>query len=156
MTSALNHEHLARIVNIVCDLADGNVVEEQIAILWTVRTCLEKLSTKGTAEAVKVICQTLRANSGCEPIAGAGPKHDGFADPVYCRVFGTFCGILASDIPDPSDGACRFHRHDAVPHWSRRLEPTALIGRYFFYNDPLHPCKPERPLPQPELGLAYS
>ncbi len=154
MTLKLQYEHMAHVVGMACELADHDLVDELAAILWTARNCLERSGAEVTIQTVTDLCCRLHKHSGCRNKDPRKWDKDGFGEPVYCRVFGVFCSVLASDVPDVSNGALRFHRHDSVPAWSRRSEPSALIGRYFFFNDPSLWRPLKGALRQHELGLA--
>jgi hypothetical protein len=143
MTIGLDYRHMARIVELVSSLSDSGVAEEQVALFWTVRNCLDRSKARAAPEAVAQACEMLRTYCKRGKTVCDGHIDGCFSDPHYCRAFGTFCGVLASDVPDPSDGACCFHRHDDVPAWSIGHVPSALIGRYFFYRRaPLRPPAP--------------
>lgn len=61
---------------------------------------------------------------------GGGP---GFQDPDFCRALAMVCLVCSGDLPDPTNGATRCHRHDSLPEWAQSLLPTALIGSLLFY-----------------------
>lgn len=155
MTLSLQYEHMAYVVGMVCELADHDLADEQSALLWTVRNRLERSCTLVTKETVAEVCDQLQAISGVADASCGGWGREGFCEPVFCRVFGVFCAILASDMPDITRSAVCFHRHDTVPAWSKLSEPCALIGRYFFYSDPELPHRTKGALPRRKLGLAY-
>ena len=135
MTIRLDYEQMARIVVTTCDFAESGAADEQIALFWTVRNHLRQVPRGTARDVVSEVCEMLRDTARCGLGPTAGDPRGSFEDPFYCRAFGLLCGVLSSDIPDPTGGALRFHRHDRVPGWSRLLQPSALIGRYFFYDD---------------------
>jgi len=122
-------------VKFAAKITEGEDIAAQTAILWTMRNCLAAEGPGSAGCDVSALCRHLCDSSQCAGEQQFWSDADGFCDPVFCRLFGILCGVVLSDIPDPTHGALRFHRHDRTPAWCRGLEPSALVGRYFFYND---------------------
>ncbi|MAN63247.1 MAG: hypothetical protein CMI60_15015 [Parvibaculum sp.] len=49
------------------------------------------------------------------------------------RALAVFMQVLAGGVPDPIDGACRFHCHDETPKWADKMDIRAIVGPYLFY-----------------------
>lgn len=137
MTRSLDLVDMSLIARLATDIAKRETAAAQVAIFWTVRNCLEgaRHEMSATTDAVVKVCDALRADAGHayrQPVRIAASP---FNSRAYCRSFAILCRVIGADFPDPSDGAVRLHRHDAAPRWAHDLEPSALIGSYFFYND---------------------
>ena len=89
--------------------------DSQAAIVWSIRNRLE--TGLPLAEIVCALPAQCSSTSS-EFVTAAG---------MIAYVFGDGC-------PDPTSGATCFHRHDDHPPWATGLEPSALIGSYFFYR----------------------
>lgn len=56
-----------------------------------------------------------------------------FGNIEFCRTFAVVCRVWNGDLADPTNGAVDFHEHDQNPSWSHQRDPSALIGRHFYY-----------------------
>lgn len=86
-------------------------------------------------------CPAARGESGAPcPTANwlglseAAARAD-FEEPGFSAALRAVIRVASGAVGDPSRGATRFHAHDRWPGWARAAQPTALIGRHFYYRD---------------------
>lgn len=98
----------------------------QSALMWLAVNQVRHCQGRSLSE----ICDGLLAVGRGHLVRAAPPQPD---HPGYDRLCKQAEAVLQAQVADPTFGACRVHRHDECPQWSRRLMPSALIGPFFFY-----------------------
>lgn len=125
-------------------LAGGEAAEAQGALTWVIRNRAD-LATR-----------YFQAHRTDHPLYGDGSFQDAcwsvlddegtaiftnssewapFTNQAFSRVLANVWLVCHGDIPDPTAGAVRFHRHDQSPYWSKNYEPSALMGRRIYYQE---------------------
>ena len=141
MTLQVSNTEMHEFAHIVWTLVGSDSAEAQSAMAWLI---LNRM-------------QACRAESGCDAVLdrfGDGsligacksvlpheavrndpkrPCEAGFGNIEFCRVFAVVCRVWNGDLTDPTNGAVDFHDHTQNPDWSYSREPSALIGRHFYY-----------------------
>ncbi len=123
-------------------LARSECADAQVALAWLI---LNRMETAAGAQksdqndsnrygngTLTDACNSVLADEGLSS-EGRTPCKTGFGDNEYCRAFSVACRVWNGDQADPAKGALDFHRHDECPDWAADREPSALIGRRFFY-----------------------
>jgi spore germination cell wall hydrolase CwlJ-like protein len=59
------------------------------------------------------------------------------ADPFYVLAIHAASGVLAGQVPDPTDGADHYHTIGMRPYpsWAGKMELKAVIGQHRFYKE---------------------
>jgi spore germination cell wall hydrolase CwlJ-like protein len=120
-------DDLHRIASTVWELAGAESQHCQRAVAWVI---VNRIGREGEGRTIADICDSVRRE--------AEPKREkavnGVADmAAFLATQERVAAVLARQTKDPTEGARHLHRHDASPAWSRTIEPSALIGAYFFY-----------------------
>jgi hypothetical protein len=121
-----------RVAAIVLAAGPGETLEARLALAWVARNRGQvAISVGGVLEDA---CRSLTGHAG-------GREEGTDAETACCdgegdclRALALACQVLAGDLPDPTDGAVLYHRHDEQPDWAAGRLPTALIGSHFFYR----------------------
>jgi hypothetical protein len=99
------------------------------ALAWCLVNRIERAPMREAA--VREFSQLLR-----RPARGDAAARDCQGAAAQVRALAYLGLALCGDLPDPTGGSTRFHRHDDWPAWARDREPQALVGSYFFYVEP--------------------
>ena len=124
-------------------LAGGEAAEAQVALAWVIRNRAD------------LAARHLQRHQTDHPIYGDGSFQDAcrsvldddghavfvntlewapLTDQAFGRVLENVWLVCNDDIPDPTAGAVRFHRHNETPCWSKQCQPSALMGRRIYYQ----------------------
>jgi spore germination cell wall hydrolase CwlJ-like protein len=129
-TDAITLQDLDALASMLAAAAAREPVEGLAALAWCLVNRIERAPSREAA--VREFSQTLRRPAGDD--VAAARDSQGTASRVRAMAY---LGLaLCGDLPDPTGGSTRFHRHDDWPAWARDREPQALVGSYFFYVEP--------------------
>lgn len=128
-TDAITLQDLDALASMLAAAADREPAEGLAALAWCLVNRVERAPTREAA--VREFSRLLRRPAGNDAAARAG---EGAA--AHVRALAYLGLALCGDLPDPTGGSTRFHRHDDWPAWARDREPQALVGSYFFYAEP--------------------
>ncbi|MBZ0215336.1 MAG: hypothetical protein K8F25_02185 [Fimbriimonadaceae bacterium] len=134
-------------------LSGGEAGEAQVALAWLIRNRAD-VAARRVARcdadhpvygdgSLAAACRSVLDEDGTgifsDPLEWA-PLTDG----AFNRVLANVWLVWNGDLPDPTAGAVRFHRHDQTPCWSATCKPSALMGKRIYYRSGGEPVSEPR------------
>lgn len=141
MTLQVSNTDMHEFARIVWTLAGSDSAEAQAAMAWVIVNRMmvsgvrsgpkngpERFGDGSLVAACKSVLTEQKARKEQPCLREAG-----FGNIEFCRAFAVVCRVWNGDLADPTSGAVDFHNHKQNPGWSRDRNPSALIGRHFYY-----------------------
>ena len=134
MPPQLTFSEMSHLAWSLCALSEGESELARIALAWTFRNRLEARREAPSPRSVLEACGQLERGAGVVNEGVCATTISDFQSPDFCISLSSLCAVWSGTEPDPTEGALSFHRHDHLPRWARSMDPCALIGSYFFYQ----------------------
>ncbi len=141
MTLQVSNTDMHEFARIVWTLAGSDSPQAQTALAWLI---INRMDASGAQPgsgihparygdgSLVAACKSVLADQKARGDQ-SGLCDAGFGNIEFCRAFAVVCRVWNGDLADPTNGAVDFHDHNQNPGWSHERNPSALIGRHFYY-----------------------